>query len=252
MVKILVVDDDEDILNAISYFLKSKKYNVITSSSGNDALNKLKENSIDLILLDLMMPELSGFQLCLILKNDYKFRKIPIIIITAKGDLESIEKAYHFSQVKSYIAKPFQNKELLKTINEVLETKKGLGPKKGASKTIKPEVYKEIIKYYPEGIVILNGDNSVLFVNDAFEAITGFSNEDVLSVKNLPDLLKPYDDEGNKILTSEAFKACYCDKPISTAIFNIKNNKGIMIKIVTTIFKTKDVTVISLRNITDS
>jgi PAS domain S-box-containing protein len=105
-------------------------------------------------------------------------------------------------------------------------------------------VYKEIIDGYPEGIVLLDRDNIVVDVNDAFVAITGFLKKDVLGLKNLPELLKPQDDEGGKILVSEAFRACFCDDPISTAVFNIVNSKGMKMKVVSTVFKTKSFSIL--------
>src|SRR3989304_8731916 len=186
-----------------------------------------------------MMPEMRGFEVCNELQKNPRTSKIPIIVVTAKGDFESIEKAYKCGSVKNYVAKPFERSTLLTTITEVLETGKTRAEKKAASKTIHEGVYREIIDGYPEAIVLLDNENTILDVNNTFEAITGFSKDEEVGSRDLPGFLKPQDDNGNMLLVSEAFRACFCDDPISTATFNIINKNGMKLKVITTVFKTK-------------
>ncbi len=251
MAKILVVDDEKDFLELVSKMLKNAGYETESALSGKEAFEKLGQNNVDLILLDLMMPEMHGFQVCEELEERPDTRHIPIVVITAKGDLSSIQKAYKCDSVKNYIAKPFEKENLLKTISHVIESKKAGKKEKKALLKIKDYVYREIFENYPEGLVLLNSDNAVVDLNSAFEAMTGLSKKEVLGAKNLPELLRPTDDEGNWVLVSDAFRACFCDDPISTAIFNITNKEGLKLKVVCTIFKTgSKITVIVFRNIT--
>ncbi|GBE56912.1 PAS fold protein [archaeon BMS3Bbin16] len=179
-------------------------------------------------------------------------RDIPVIVVTAKGDFESIEKAYKCSLVKSYIAKPFERGNLLAVVQSVIEGGTEKKPKGKRKKRVKAGVYREIFESYPEGIALLDEENNVLKVNNAFEAMTGFSEDELLGSENFAELLKPQDEEGNRLLISEAFRACFCDDPRSTAIFNIINRSGVRLRVVATVFKTESkTTVIVLRNITD-
>lgn len=107
---ILVVDDNESNLDMILAILKA--YDVIPSTSGKNALEMVTSESIDLILLDILMPDMDGFEVCRHLKADPKTADIPIIFITAKVDEESIETAYALGGA-DYVTKPFRPRELL-------------------------------------------------------------------------------------------------------------------------------------------
>ena len=111
---ILIVDDTE--LNVeILMDLLEDKYDILASLDGQDALEIVQEENIDLILLDIMMPGIDGFEVCKRLKSNPQTSGIPIIFITAKTDDDSIEKAYELGGV-DYITKPFRAKEVLSRI----------------------------------------------------------------------------------------------------------------------------------------
>jgi CheY-like chemotaxis protein len=114
---ILVVDDAEanvDILLAIL-----KYYDVIPSTSGEDALALVKEEKVDLILLDILMPGMDGLEVCRRLKADPATMDIPVIFITVKNDEKSIEEAYESGGV-DYVTKPFKPVELLARVRTQL------------------------------------------------------------------------------------------------------------------------------------
>jgi PAS domain S-box-containing protein len=247
MVSVLVVDDEEDVIELLTIILKKEGFNIESALSGKEALRKLSEIKVDLILLDLMMPEMDGFEVCKEIYTDPLLKNIPIIVVTAKGDFDSIEKAYKFNTVRNYITKPFDNTTLLKTINGVLRKGKAEIPKKRPTKKISSEIFREIIERFPDGIALLDNKNTVLTVNNSFEGMTGFSKEEVIGYGVLPELLRPLDDEGAPLLNSEVFKACYSNDPSSTSTFNIINKQGIKLKLNSTVFKTKSrITVIVL------
>ncbi|MEA2098649.1 MAG: hybrid sensor histidine kinase/response regulator [Campylobacterota bacterium] len=108
---ILVVDDTK-INIEILIDLLGDGYNIIPALSGEKAINILQKIDIDLILLDIMMPDMDGFEVCRILKSKEETQNIPIIFITAKTDEDSIEEAYEIGGI-DYITKPFKPKELL-------------------------------------------------------------------------------------------------------------------------------------------
>ena len=117
--KILIIDDNKLNLLLVRNYLR-KKYSVKIAINEKEAFSELENNRINLILLDIMMPRIDGFELCQILKKEKKYRNIPIIFLTAKTDIESIEKAFQIGGV-DYITKPFNKEELFARIKTHLE-----------------------------------------------------------------------------------------------------------------------------------
>ena len=112
---ILVVDDDLDLLETLKAILEDFDYNAITCSGGEAALEKLKAVTPHLILLDIMMPKMDGIQTLAQLKNNPKTSSIPVIMLTAKTETETIWKAQKMGAV-DYIVKPFKTDDLLKWV----------------------------------------------------------------------------------------------------------------------------------------
>ncbi|ADK16343.1 MULTISPECIES: response regulator transcription factor [Clostridium] len=106
---ILVVDDDKDILDIIEIYLKNDNFNVITAQDGLIAMDKLEKNNIDLIILDIMMPNLDGIHACLEIR---KKEKIPIIMLSAKDDSSSKILGLNVG-ADDYVTKPFNPLELV-------------------------------------------------------------------------------------------------------------------------------------------
>ena len=106
MEKILIVEDDKDISNLIKKILSSQKYETISAYSGTEAVQIIKKNNIDLILLDLMLPDMTGEEIIETVKD------IPIIVISAKISINDKVKAL-YSGANDYISKPFDENELL-------------------------------------------------------------------------------------------------------------------------------------------
>ena len=115
---ILVVDDTKTNIDIVLGILK--EYDVIPALDGESALKVLKEEPIELILLDIMMPNMDGFEICKKIKNNKLTKDIPIIFITAKTDEESIQEAFEVGGV-DYITKPFKTKELLARVQTQLK-----------------------------------------------------------------------------------------------------------------------------------
>ena len=121
METILIVDD-MSINIKILVELLSDKYDIVIALDGEEALEILEESHVDLVLLDIMMPNVDGYEVCKKLKQNNKTKNIPIIFITAKVDEDSIEKAYDVGGV-DYVTKPFKPKELLARIKVQLDLK---------------------------------------------------------------------------------------------------------------------------------
>jgi two-component system, sensor histidine kinase and response regulator len=121
MDSILIVDDNSKNIQLLATVLVSNGYNVEYTLNGKDAIEIIKSENFELILLDIMMPELDGFDTCLAIKKIKK--DIPVIFLTAKTDIDSITKSFETGGV-DYITKPFNDKELLKRIEIHIELKK--------------------------------------------------------------------------------------------------------------------------------
>ncbi|MBI3072906.1 MAG: response regulator [Deltaproteobacteria bacterium] len=117
--KILVVDDDEAIRRLEEKILSSQGYQVRTARDGNEALQALKEGTFHLILLDVMMPGLNGFEVGQAVKGDPATAEIPIVFVTAKGDTEAQREGYR-SGGMLYLTKPFTSTKLLSVVKTVV------------------------------------------------------------------------------------------------------------------------------------
>ncbi len=116
---ILVVEDDEDILELVSYNLKKEGYQITRAMTGETALQCVEDESPHLILLDLMLPELDGLEVCRRLKRDPETASIPIVMLTAKGEESDIVAGLE-TGADDYITKPFSPRVLIARIRAVL------------------------------------------------------------------------------------------------------------------------------------
>jgi two-component system, OmpR family, alkaline phosphatase synthesis response regulator PhoP len=117
--RILVVDDEEDILELVRHHLARDAYEVVVSVSGEDALKKAKRESFDLVVLDLMLPGLDGLEVAKALKNDAKTRALAIIMLTAKGEDADVVTGLEIG-ADDYITKPFSPRVLVARVKTVL------------------------------------------------------------------------------------------------------------------------------------
>ena len=118
MKKIMVVDDEPDILFTAGQMLEMNGYDVVKVDDGKKCLDELEKSVPDLVLLDIMMPEISGWDVAAKIKENPKWNDIPIIFLTAKGDTMSIGMSGLASE--DYIVKPFDIKDLKERIEKIL------------------------------------------------------------------------------------------------------------------------------------
>ncbi len=117
--KILLADDEEDIKTVIKLYLESKGYDVVTSYDGLDTLDKVKAEKPDLILLDIMMPVINGFEVCKQLKADENTSHIPIVMLSAASHADSVERAIEAGAL-DYIMKPFEPPRIEAILKKIL------------------------------------------------------------------------------------------------------------------------------------
>ena len=117
--KIMVVDDEVDLVETLRFPLEMEGFEVLVSYNGEDALNKARKESPDLILLDLMLPKLDGYKVCRLLKFDEKYKHIPILMLTAK--IQEKDKTLGIETgANEYITKPFEMEDLLRKVKAYL------------------------------------------------------------------------------------------------------------------------------------
>ena len=122
--KIFVADDDKVVLESLKKLLALSGFEVESSSSAKEVISKIKAFKPQVILLDLLMPNLGGLEICEILNSDKETQGIPIIIISALAGQTDIEKAYHLG-VTGYFTKPYDFAKLLQEIKKTIAYKEG-------------------------------------------------------------------------------------------------------------------------------
>ena len=135
---ILIVDDENDILGLVEFHVQQQGYKTLKATSGEQALKLIRDEKPDLIVLDLMLPGISGLDVCKYLKSESATENIPIIMLTAKGEEADIVQGLEMG-ADDYVTKPFSPKVLMARLNSVIRRKHG--PAGDESKLIK---YKEI------------------------------------------------------------------------------------------------------------
>lgn len=117
--KVLVVDDDPYILMSLEFLMKKSGYEVLIARNGTEALNHINEQQPHLVLLDIMMPDVDGYQICTYVKNNPTLNATKIIFISAKTTDEAIEKGLSLGADK-YITKPFSTKQIVAEVKALL------------------------------------------------------------------------------------------------------------------------------------
>lgn len=119
---VLIVDDNPQNVELLQAFLEALPVKLITASDGIEALDKVAEHKPDLILLDIMMPRMSGFQVCRKLKSDPKTRDIQVLMVTALNELGDIEQASECG-TDDFVSKPVNKFELLTRVKSLLRVR---------------------------------------------------------------------------------------------------------------------------------
>ena len=167
---ILLVDDNYDFLKFLSESL-AKKYHVLKATNGKQALNVLEKEDIDLVVSDIMMPEMDGLELCTTIKNDIRYSHIPIILLTAKASEEHQLEGLSVG-ADDYITKPFNMEVLKLRINKIIEMN-----------VKRQEIFNQEIKIEPSRITITPLDQQL--VEKAIQIVEGNISETEFSVEEL-------------------------------------------------------------------
>jgi DNA-binding response OmpR family regulator len=119
MARILIVDDEPDIRKLTGRMLKSAGYDVVEAASGEESLEVIERDKIDLVLLDVAMPGINGWMVCEKIKADERLKHVPVVMFTVFGSEEDVVQGEECG-ADAYIKKPFDMKELLRIVDELL------------------------------------------------------------------------------------------------------------------------------------
>jgi PAS domain S-box-containing protein len=223
--KILIVDDNEDVRALYKTVLESSGYEVQTAGNGKEALDQIERQHPDMVVSDIMMPEMDGFQLCRKMKSNDDLKDIPVVLFTVTyTDPDDRKLAMEVGACR-YIVKPMDASTFVDTINELIESLKeaGLQPPPSAGKKTEQEIdelqhtvlvnklHKKIVELEKtnldliasraelqqlataisqtaESIIITDVDGVIQYVNPGFEKVSGYSKEEAVGQK--PSILK--------------------------------------------------------------
>lgn len=163
--KILIVDDVLDNLAILGHFLQQSGLEISVARTGEKAYELVGQNKPDLILLDIMMPGIDGYEVCRKLKEDVNTKDISIIFITALAGTEDMMRGFNAGGV-DYIAKPFHEREVICRITTQLKLKRAQDEIKRREK-----FYRVIVESVPDLIFQLDQDRKIVFANPAFRLL---------------------------------------------------------------------------------
>lgn len=187
MAVILVAEDERSMRDIIVEYMKRGGHSCVTAGDGIDAVTILKNNPVDLAILDIMMPHLDGFSVCKLAREMYN---LPIIFLTAKGDEEDKLKGYDYG-ADDYMTKPFSPKVLLAKVNALLRRSSITAPQNTLS-------VGEIV-LIPSSHMVIVGGNEVELTHKEFKLLYFFirNKNQVFSREQLLNHIWGYDFEGN-------------------------------------------------------
>ncbi|MBI2609383.1 MAG: response regulator [Deltaproteobacteria bacterium] len=120
--KVLIIDDEQDLIDLLTLRLENEGYEVSAALNGTEGLEKIKSEKPDIVLLDVMMPELNGYQVCRKLKQDDNLKDIPVVMLTAKA--QESDKFWGMEiGADDYVTKPFEFSQLSEVIKKYLPNK---------------------------------------------------------------------------------------------------------------------------------
>jgi two-component system, OmpR family, alkaline phosphatase synthesis response regulator PhoP len=119
--KVLIVDDEMNIAISVEFLMRREGFDVLVAKDGEEGLAKIRSWKPDLVLLDVMMPKMDGFQVCHAVRNDAALAGTRIVMLTAKGRQAEVEKGISLG-AEDYIPKPFSTRELVNRVKSLLES----------------------------------------------------------------------------------------------------------------------------------
>ena len=185
--KILIVDDSQTNIEFLLSILQQPDYIITSANNGNTALIKAKGNSFDLILLDVVMEGMDGFEVCKELKKNTSTKDVPIIFLTSLNDPNNISKGFEYGAV-DYVKKPFNQSELKARVQTHLELKRSKDTIADKNKLL-AETNRELEKLSivasktSNSVIIATSSGYVEWVNEGFTRLTGYTFDEIRQAK---------------------------------------------------------------------
>jgi PAS domain S-box-containing protein len=195
---VLIVDDTPANIDILGHIMARGKLNISVAPSGEKALEIIGKHKPDLILLDVMMPGMDGYEVCEKLKKDENTNDIPIIFLTALSGVENIVKGFKAGGI-DYITKPFREEEIICRAISQLKLKKNRDELVQSQKDLaqSEKLHRSIVEKVPELIFQLDSDQNIIFANHAFsglgydpEELTGKPLMEFIASDNKEDLIE--------------------------------------------------------------
>ena len=120
MKKVLIVDDEPNIVMSLEFLFRRNDFDVLIARNGTEALELLAQNIPDVVLLDIMMPDVDGYEICTFIRENERLEDAKVIFLSAKSKNTDIKKGYDLG-ADLYITKPFSTRALLKSVNELIQ-----------------------------------------------------------------------------------------------------------------------------------
>ena len=181
---ILVVDDDKEIVETLGALFTAQDYDVLFGSNGEEAVEKARNSNPDLILLDVIMPLIDGFEVCRILRSDPVLKEIPIIIITSLNDRISKLKGLQ-SGADDFIVKPFDFTELLARVKTIIRLNRYRRLNEERTK------FSKIFDMLPDGMIIVDKEGKINSVNRTAINMLMIQNDDGMIGKDVIEYIIP-------------------------------------------------------------
>jgi len=192
---VLIVDDIVDNIQIAMNMLKEENYNLTFALSGEESLSLIEMNNYDIILLDIMMPEIDGFTVCERIKSLPKYVDVPIIFLTAKNDIDSISQAFSVGAV-DYVSKPFHAEELLSRVRSHLELYRSRMILKNNHLTLQIKAKEEKDRLLTE---LEEGQKEIIYIlSELIESASPETGQHIKRVSQISKLLAAYHPSMNK------------------------------------------------------
>ena len=201
---ILIVDDNTENLSFLSTLLKEEGYDIFPADSGELALASLEDNIPDLVLLDIRMPGINGFEVCKRIKQNQNLAEIPVIFLTVATEINDKLEGFRLGAV-DYVTKPFHKEELLARIKTHLSLYRYnmLFREQSAEKLIESEKhFRMMIEKSPLPMVITNDNQDIEFYNDKFIELFGYTLKDISTADKWWKTCYPDEKYRNRVIQS--------------------------------------------------
>ncbi len=175
MHKIIVIDDDDSLREIIVELLELNEFDVFNYSGGTEGIKGITENKPDLVVCDIMMPEVNGYEVLKMIRNNPEVKNTPFVFLSAKIETKDFRKGMNLG-ADDYLTKPFELEELLKIIKSRIRKHQDL---------LKESEYKyrTLFEQSSDGILICDVDGIISDINTSFTDILGYSNEDIIGLR---------------------------------------------------------------------